>query len=64
MNYPLMLSEANHLWSNPLGGSRIDARLFDFAQNDTEIWLLVQFGTTAGFQRTSKFECVSAQCLK
>jgi hypothetical protein len=58
------LSEAKHLWSNPLGGSRIDPRFFDFAQNDTEIWLLVQFWTTVGNQRTSKFECAPAQCLK
>ena len=68
------LSEAKHLWSNPLDDSRIDPRLkawprglrplrcsFDFAQNDTEIWLLVQFWTTVGFQRTSKFECGPAQ---
>src|SRR5580765_2133656 len=47
-NYLVMLSEAKHLWSNPLGGSRIDPRFFDFAQNDTEIWLLVQFWTTVG----------------
>jgi hypothetical protein len=59
-----MLSEPKHLWSNPLGGSSIDPRFFDFPQNDTEIWLLVQFGTTVGFQRTSELECALAQCLK
>ena len=59
-----MLSEAKHLWSNPLGDSRIDPRFFDFAQNDTEIWLLVQFWTTVGVQRTSKFECTLARVLK
>jgi hypothetical protein len=63
-NHAVMLSEAKHLWSNPLGDSRIDPRFFDFAQNDTEIWLLVQFWTTVGFQRTSKFERAPAQCLK
>jgi len=36
-----MLSEAKHLWSNPLGDYRIDPEFFDVAQNDTEIWLLV-----------------------
>ena len=58
------LSEAKHLWSNPLGDSRIDPRFFDFAQNDTEIWLLVQFCTTVGFQQTSKVECALAQRSK
>src|SRR5260370_33380467 len=63
-NFSVMLSEAKHLWSNPLGGSRIDPRFFDFAQYDTEIWLLVQFWITVGFQRTFNFECTPAQCLK
>jgi hypothetical protein len=40
------------------------AGFFDFAENDTEIWLLVQFWTTVGLQRTSKFECAPAQCLR
>jgi hypothetical protein len=57
------LSEAKHLWSNPLWDSRIDPRFFDFAQNDTEIWLLVQFWTTV-VQRTSEFECTLSRRLK
>ena len=63
-NCPVMLSEAKHLWSNSLGDSKIDPRFFDFAQNDTEIWLLVQFWTTVGFQRTSKFQCAPPQYLR
>jgi len=37
------------------------AGFFDFAQNDIEIWFVVQFGTTGGYQRTDKFECAPGQ---